>query len=143
MALTIKDLPKQNGGWFKPADNMNAVAILVEVQGLERQRPTPNGPKDSALVDITIFDTAADLDAGKPSSITEGTRVEQSALARDLFALSVGDATIVTVDQVPTKQKPAWVWRTVSADVRSKVIAYGEAREAAMQAAIDSVPDFD
>ena len=143
MALIFKDIPAQGGGWFKPAEHCDAVAMLVEVTGFERQRPTPNGPKDSALVTISVFPTQADLAAGKPVML-EGTRIEQTVLAADLAGL-VGSATVVTVTQIPSKkpgQHPAWVWRTVDANVRGQVVAFATEREAKVQAAIAGAPDF-
>lgn len=145
MGLPIKDLPQTGGGWFKPAEHKDAVAILIEVHSFDRQRPTPNGPKDSALCDFTIFDTDAALDAAEPSTIIKGCRVEQTVLARDLEQL-VGAATIATIAQVASKKagaNPAWVWRSTSQDVKTKVVAYAEAREAAVQEALDSAPSFD
>lgn len=145
MGLNFKETPQSGGGWFKPADHTGDVAILIEVKEFERQRPTPNGPKDSALCDFTYFATQAELDAGKPSATVAGARVEQKALANDLSGL-VDAATIVTVVQLaPKNGKPhgAWVWRHVSQTVKDAVIAYAEKREAARAAAVDAAPDFD
>jgi hypothetical protein len=142
--LNFKDIPQQGGGWFKPAEHKDAAAILIEVTAFDRQRPTPNGPKDSALCDLSIFPTEAELASGEPLVI-KGTRVEQTVLARDLADL-VGSATIVTVVQVPSKKAgahPAWVWRPTSLDVKNQVIAYAQKREAEVQAALDAVPSFD
>ncbi|WP_394615866.1 hypothetical protein JNUCC0626_40050 [Lentzea sp. JNUCC 0626] len=144
MALNFMDIPTQGGGWFKPKDNVGAVAILVEVKQFDRQRPTPNGPKDSALVDISVFNSKSDLDTGSPV-ITKGTRVEQTVLARDLAGI-VGGATIVTVVQVPASKPgahPAWVWRQVDGAVRQQVISYATKREAQVEAAVAAAPDFD
>ncbi|MFF4528202.1 hypothetical protein ACFY1P_02920 [Streptomyces sp. NPDC001407] len=145
MTLNFIDIPTQGGGWFKPKDNLDALAILVEVNSYDRQRPTPNGPKDSALCDITVFKTREQLDALNPE-INKGTRVEQTLLARDLETV-VGGATIVSLAQVPAKRPgghPAWVWRPVAdASVRQAVIDYATKREAAVNAAVAEAPDFD
>ncbi|MEU0674451.1 hypothetical protein ABZ330_16425 [Streptomyces sp. NPDC006172] len=144
-ALNLKELPVQGGGWFKPKDNVNAVAILLEVHSFERQRPTPNGPKDSILADVTIFQDAASLQAGTPQ-VTKGQRIEQTILARDLETI-VGGATIVTLAQVPPKKPgahPAWVWRPITdAAVRNAVVDYATKREAQAEAALADAPDFD
>ncbi|MGW7434741.1 hypothetical protein [Streptomyces sp. NPDC054849] len=145
MALNLLDIPVQAGGWFKPADVQSAVAILLEVHSFERQRPTPNGPKDSVLADVTVFKDQGQLAAGTPE-VTKGTRIEQTILARDLETI-VGGATIVTLDQIPPKkpgQRPAWVWRPLNdADARTKVVAYANAREAKAEAAVNDAPDFE
>lgn len=144
MALIIKDLPQQSGGWFKPADNIDAKAFLIEVTSFDRQRPTPNGPKDSALVDLTTFPDQESLDSLEPT-VTKGVRIEQTVLARDLATL-VGSATVVRLDKVKAS-KPgaydAWVWRPVDTATRKAVVAYAEKREAEVQAALDDAPDFD
>ncbi|MFF8845483.1 hypothetical protein ACF08N_22615 [Streptomyces sp. NPDC015127] len=145
MALNLIDIPVQGGGWFKPKDNVNAVAILLEVHSFERQRPTPNGPKDSVLADVTVFQDAASLAAGTPQ-VTKGQRIEQTILARDLETI-VGGATIVQLTQVPPKKPgahPAWVWRPITdAAVRTAVVEYANKREAEAEAAVADAPDFD
>ncbi|WJN62577.1 hypothetical protein [Streptomyces phage phiScoe1] len=145
MALNLIDIPVQGGGWFKPKDNINAVAILIEVHQFERQRPTPNGPKDSVLADVTVFPDAGSLQAGTPQ-VAKGQRIEQTILARDLETI-VGGATIVRLEQVPPKKPgahPAWVWRPVTdAAVRNGVVAYADKREKEAEAALAAVPDFD
>lgn len=145
MALNLIDIPVQGGGWFKPKDNIDAPAILLEVHQFERQRPTPNGPKDSVLADVTVFQDGAALQAGTPQ-VTKGQRIEQTILARDLETI-VGGATIVRLEQVPPKKPgahPAWVWRPITdASVRNAVIEYANKREAEAEAALAAAPDFD
>jgi hypothetical protein len=145
VALNLIDIPVQGGGWFKPKDNIDAPAILLEVHSFERQRPTPNGPKDSVLADVTVFQDGASLQAGTPQ-VTKGQRIEQTILARDLETI-VNGATIVRLEQVPPKKPgahPAWVWRPVTdAGVRNAVIAYARKRDEAAEAAVADAPDFD
>lgn len=145
MALNIKQLPTNGGGWIKPAEHLDDVAILVEVKSFDVQRPTPNGPKDSVLADVTYFADEASLAAGEPTEVAKGQRIEQTILARDLQSV-VGGAVIVTLDQVQPKkagQRPAWVWRAAPAPVQKQVVAYAEKREAEVEAALGEVPDFD
>lgn len=144
MTFKVKELP-QAGGWFKPDEHVNDVAILIEVTGFERQRPTDYGPKDSAITTSTFFATQEELDAGTPTDVVKGLRYEQTYLASDLAGL-IGEATIVVLGQSQPKkagQKPAWVWRQPTNENKAKVIAYGEAREAAKAEAIASAPSFD
>lgn len=141
MALNLIEIPVQGGGWFKPKDNVGAAAILIEVHSFDRQRPTANGPKDSALCDVTVFQ-----DINGAPQIAKGQRIEQTILARDLQTI-IGGATIVKLDQVPPSKPgahPAWVWRPINdAATRNAVIAYAEKREAEAAAAVDEAPDFD
>lgn len=145
MALNLIEIPVQGGGWFKPKDNIDATAILIEVHSYDRQRPTPNGPKDSVLADVTVFQDVASLKAGTPQ-VAKGQRIEQTILARDLETI-VGGATIVSLAQVPPKKPgahPAWVWRPVNdAAVRTAVVEYAGKRDQEVEAAMDAVPDFD
>lgn len=143
--LNFQDVPQGGGGWFKPVDHKDAVAFLVEVKDFERQRPTPHGPKDSALVDLTVFSDDDELATGTPSYQFTGMRIEQTVLAKDLSTL-VGAATIVQLAQVESKRpgsKPAWVWRQTSQDVKAKVIAFATKREEELAAAVAAAPGFD
>lgn len=145
MAPEFVDIPSGGGGWFKPDTDMIDYVFLLEVRSFERQRPTPYGPKDSAIVDFTIFKSEDALNAGKPDEVTEGVRVEQTVLSRDLAPVA-GGATVVTLAQAPSTkpgQRPAWVWRQASAEQKRKVVAYAEAREAAINAAMAAAPSFD
>lgn len=145
MSLNFADVPAGGGGWIKPEEVKGAAAILIEVKAYDQQRPTPNGPKDSALCDVTVFQTDAELAAGKPTSISIDQRIEQTVLARDLSGL-VGSATIVSIGQSIPKtvgKRPAWIYTTVTAEAKAKVIEYANSREAARKAALDSAPDFD
>ncbi|MEU8133218.1 hypothetical protein [Streptodolium elevatio] len=143
--MALVDIPVQAGGWFKPKEAAGAVAILLDVHSFERQRPTPNGPKDSILADVAVFRDDASLALGLPE-VAKGQRIEQTVLARDLETV-VGNSTIVTLDQVPPTKPgahPAWVWRPATdAKVRQAVIEYMTAREAAADAAVAEAPDFD
>jgi hypothetical protein len=144
LSLDFADVPTQGGGWFKPADHLDALAILVEVKSFDRQRPTPNGPKDSALTDVSVFNSQDDLDNGTPTVI-KGTRIEQTILARDL-ANMVGKALVVRVEQLEAKkagQRPAWVWRPADGGPKQAVVKYATEREAALKAAADAAPSFD
>lgn len=144
MALNIVDVQSSNGGFFKPEEHKDAVALLVEVNSFEHQRPGQFGPKDTIHADVSVFKTDAELDAG-PSVVLKGTLIQTTILARDLQTL-VGSATIVKLDKVKAKtagRQDAWVWRAVEADVKAKVVAYAEKREAEIQAALAAVPSFD
>lgn len=145
MSFTLIDIPTQGGGWFKPMDHDEAVAILAEPKSFEHQRPTDFGPKDSIVADLTIFDTMDELAAGTPTHIFKDIRVEYTVLTKDLKPL-VGSATVVTTEQAVSKkpgQKGAWVWRQATNEAKKAVIAYATKREADIAAALADVPDFD
>ncbi|WP_372407179.1 hypothetical protein [Streptomyces luteireticuli] len=138
------DIPSASGGWFKPLEAKDAVAILLEVTGYDRRRPTPNGPKDSAVADVTVFKTPDQLKNLTPE-VARGQRIEQTVLARDLETV-VGNAVLVTVTQVPAKKPgahPAWVWRQITdISIRNQVIAYAAQRDASAPSTTPA-PSFD
>ena len=143
MGFKVKELP-QAGGWFKPDEHVNDVAILIEVERVERQRPTQFGPKDTVYATATFFATQADLDSGTPSEVAKGMAFDKAYHAADLIRLGVGEATIVTIGQKATKKgNDAWCFLQPTAENKAKVIAYGEAREAAKAEAIAAAPSFD
>ncbi|MGZ2360714.1 hypothetical protein LRE75_29215 [Streptomyces sp. 372A] len=142
--MNLATLPTLNGGWFKPKDVAEATAILVEPKQYDRQRPTPNGPKDSVVADISVWKSREQL--GSAPEVNAGVRIEQTVLARDLEAV-VGQAVLVTVDQVPSKKpggNPAWIWKPVTdPEIIAAVVAYGEQRDQAVAKAAEAAPDFD
>jgi hypothetical protein len=146
MALNLVDIPASGGGWFKPTEEAKEYpAFLIEVLDFEAQRPGTYGPKDSVLVNMTIFADDEALDAGEPTEVKNGMRIEYTVLTRDLKSL-VGGATIVTLAQVPPSkpgQQPAWVWRQAGAAAKKKVSAYVDSLNAAIEAAIANAPSFD
>lgn len=78
--------------------------------------------------------------------VNAGVRIEQTVLARDLESV-VGQAVLVTVDQVPSKKpggNPAWIWKPVTdPEIITAVVAYGEQRDQAVAKAAEAAPDFD
>ncbi len=145
MPLDLMDIPTGNGGWFKPREVADAVAILVEVHQWDRQRPTPNGPKDSALCDVSVFKTPEHLDRLAPE-VSKGMRIEQTVLARDLEK-AVGKGILATVAHVPSSKpggNPFWVWKQINDPaMRKQVMTYVAERDAAVEAAVADAPDFD
>ncbi len=144
MAVIIDDLP-QFGGYFKPADLLDAAALLVEVKQFERQRPTNNGPKDTATIDVTVFATEAEAVAGTPTVVIQNVWAEQKLLVRDL-ANKVGRAVVVTLAKLAPKQpgqKGAYVFNASSPTLRKAVADYAEKREQEIEAALAAAPSFD
>lgn len=143
MAFEVEQIPASGGAFFKPADYVDAVAILVEVNRFESQRPGLYGPKDTVYADLTVFKDAASLDGGTPDVLANAL-IQSTVLAADLQVM-IGKATIVKLAQAKSTKagnNPAWVWRTVDAPVQEKVVAYATRREELVAAAIASAPDF-
>lgn len=146
MALKFATLTEGGGGWFKADDEkLDYKAFLIEVVGFTPQRPTAYGPRDSAIVNMTVFKTDESLNAGEPDEVFQAMRVEQSVLCRTLSEHQ-GEALIVVLAQSPSKkpgQRPAWVWRAADSATQKKVVAYAAALEEAENAALASAPSFD
>jgi hypothetical protein len=144
VAFKVKAIPS-GGSYFKAEEHRSAVALLVEPtkfvkDGNKRQDGTLS---DMVVANVTVFMDRESLNAGKPSKVLSGTRVTNQVLCSSLEDL-VGEATIATLDKRPTKNNnQAWYWSQVTdADTVQKVVTYGEAREAELEAAAASMPDF-
>lgn len=144
MAFGVKNLPK-SGQYFKAEEHRSAVALLVEPTKYHPNGNTrQNGDKsDMVVANVTVFMDREGLKSGKPTKILEGTRITNQVLCNSLEDL-VGEATIATLDKRSTKNgNTAWYWVQVEdAATVAQVVAYGEAREAALEAAAESMPDF-
>lgn len=143
MTFETTKIPGGGGAFFKAAEHVNAVAILIEVRRFEAQRPGNFGPKDTIYADLSVFKDAAALDAGTPDFISNAI-IQSVVLVADLETL-VGKAAIAKLVQGKSKtagNKPPWVWREVEASVQEKVVAYATARDEALAAAIADAPDF-
>lgn len=137
--MSIQFAEMSTGGtYFKPADFQGVDAFLLEVEAFNRQVPTNFGPKDTAVVTVTAF---RGFD-GEPA-VNPAMQIQQIALAKNLENL-VGKATIVGMGQGVAKNgnNPPWIWTPIENDVKAKVIAYVEKREAQIQADMDGAPSF-
>lgn len=143
--MAIKSVNTGTGGFFKPEEYLNAAALLIEVKSYQRERPTNYGPKDSALVDLTVFATEDEAAKGKPTNIIKDMRIEGKAVLTGALADIVGDATIQKLKQGVAKkgQNAPWLYADPTPEAFAGVAAYYEAREAQLAAAIADAPDFD
>jgi hypothetical protein len=144
MAFQVEKIPGGSGAFFKPAEYVDAVAILIEVRRFEAQRPgSTYGPKDTIYADLTVFKDEAALDGGTPE-LASNSVIDFQVLVSDLEVM-VGKATIAKLARAKPNggHKPAWVWREVDASVQEKVVAYATARDEALAAAMADAPEFD
>lgn len=126
------------GGFFKPKEHPNAVAILFEPTGHRPGIATQFGPKDYTDGDFTIFATQSELDQGTPSIVLEGATTEGN-VGKSL-ASYVGRRTVGKLGQKPTtKGNPAWIIEPIEPAQQAKVIDYLVAREN-KKAAVASAP---
>lgn len=152
MTDNFRELPQAPGGFFKPGDHKDAVALMFEVRSYEHQKPGNFGPKDTTVCDITSFASDEDLANGTPSAYLKSVACEAKYLSRDLKTLAdmapnadgVRGATIAKLGQSAPKagQQPAWIFKPVSGDVKARVMAFYASRQAALAAAVADAPDF-
>lgn len=118
-------------------DEAGYEAVLIEVDYFEADAPNKFGPRDIARGTATFFKSAED----KSPKVVENAQFERF-LAKPLKA-AVGKATIVKLGKSAAKpgQNAAWIWNPVDPDVQASVIAWAEARDAALQSAVDEAPD--
>ena len=140
--MQFTDIPSGAGTFLKPADHKDAVAVLIDVKRFEAQRPGKFGPKDTVHADVYVFDSEADIDAGK-ANILQGALINSGAIVRDLAGL-VGNATVVKFDTAYFKNagKDGWVLRGVDAGTKAKVVAYATKRQQELEAAMEDAPGF-
>lgn len=140
--MQFAEIPS-SGGYFKAAEHVDDVALLIEVIRFAHQVPSNFGPKDTAYADVSVFATQAALDAGTPDE-QKNIAIQGTALAKDLEQL-VGQATIVKLGQSNAKvgQKPAWIWKPVESATKQKVIDYATKREADVEEAAANAPGFE
>lgn len=147
------DLPP----FLDPVNHAADLALIFEPKnwraGTSKYKdPKTDLPKVTQNVNtlVTSFRSQSHLDKGEPFEVKLYT-INATVLARDLVELldkakAEGDsapALIAVLKKVPTsKGNDTWVFRVPRDVDYNKVVAYYEKREAAMQAALDSVPDF-
>lgn len=134
------------GAYFKPADHMTDIALLVEPKSIERNVPNEYQGRvtnrDEVTADITVFANTGAIESGTPTEIIKGAKVVHGMLTETLSKM-LGEASVAIVAKIPTKRGSGFVWRDASPDATAKVAAYYEGRAAALEAALADVPDFE
>lgn len=129
-----------NGEFFKPAEHKMAELIIFEPTSTSpsQYKNEDGSPKLNAVGTYTIFLSAAELEAGKPSTIMKDSACGSGTLAKSLIE-SMGQITVGKLEQVPPKaagRQPYWVISPVSQEQTQQAVAYLEAREEAKKAAL-------
>jgi hypothetical protein len=88
-----------------------------------------------------VFGDLNSISTATPTEVQSATMFQGSIMVRDLTD-ALDEAVIVTVSKENFKSgNSGWVMREVDAEVQAKVVEYAEAREAAVEAAMDDAPD--
>lgn len=135
------------GEFFKPADHMNDIALLVEPKRIDRGVENTYNDKttlrDEVYADITVFATSEAVETRRPTTVLENARVVHGMLT-DLLAQILGSAMVAIVRKIPTRKGQGYAFRDVDPDIEAAVTAYLDGRERAVAAAISSgdMPSF-
>lgn len=151
MALKRSSEIQGGGTFFKPADHEGAFALIVEPKVVKRDveftpyQKNHTETRDEVVADVTVFQTAADLDNGNAVENKSMTFTHPGLVNK--LSHGVGEALVGRMGKKVFKagSNPAWVLddEVIDDATFDKVLAFYEAREAAVQAALADVPDFD
>ncbi|ROR95532.1 hypothetical protein EDD28_0088 [Salana multivorans] len=122
------------GGFFKPADHTNDLAILVEPKSIKRdQKNEYNGQityRDELTADVTVFPNSSSLKPNGKPEVYQNMVIASKVLVSTIEHLvGTGDAVIQTVGK--PRGKNYYDWLDPEPDAQQAVLAYYESREAA------------
>jgi hypothetical protein len=128
--------------WFKPAEHMNDLCILVEAKEVKyNQKSVFEGVeqiRDIAVADLAFFKTSADIDNAEPSEVIKGANITNLVLVKDIDERGyIGDS----IPLVVRKSGRSYVWRKTEypgADEAAE--KYYNKREAETQSNLDDFP---
>lgn len=126
--------------YFKPANHMNDLALLIEPKTIDRNvESTFNNQtrlRDEVIADISVFSNQAALESGEPTTIMKSTKVVHGMLTSTLEKI-LGGAMVATVTKIQTQAGSGFVWRdeTITPEVTAQIEAYYNARSEATAAA--------
>ena len=136
------------GAFFKPAEHMTDLALLVEPKRIDRGvQNTYQGRttfRDEVTADITIFGTSESLDVGVPTSDLREVRIVHGMLTSTLERI-IGGAMVGVIRKIPTKAGSGYAFRDVEPPVEAAVAGYYDWREQAVATSLasDDMPSFD
>lgn len=140
-----KPSENQGGSFFKPADHMTVLALLVEPKSIQKNVENNYqgsiSHRDEVTADVTIFNTSEALATGVPTSIQKNSTFTHGMLTSTLERI-MGGATVAVVRKVPTKRGEGFAFRDVDSTVEGQVAVYYTNREAARTEALANVPSF-
>ena len=126
------------GEFFAPKDYAGAKAVLLEPLKILRDQPGNFGTRDLLVADVTVFTTKEMLEGTEDPLVFQSVKISGSAMVKDHEDKVGKEASVGKFVGVPNKKgpHPIWVIRKVDDAVFSRVAAYVEAREAAIEAAL-------
>lgn len=135
------------GSYFKPAEYMTALALLVEPKKVERDVQSEyKGEvrvRDEVISDVTVFGNSESLETGIPTEVIKDTRVTHGMLT-DTLSKIIGDPLIGVIRRIPTKRGSGYAFRDLEdAGQIDQAAAFFFKRNEDKAAALASAPDFD
>lgn len=137
--------PKSGGAFFKPADHVNDLILVIEGKRILRdQTHTFEGvttKRDIAVADIAIFRDSAALASGEPSEILKDAQITNTILVADVESNGWldGGAGLAVI----RKAGRAYVYRDdFTAEAEEAATKWYEARNAAREEAKADMPSF-
>lgn len=135
------------GAFFKPANHMNDIALLVEPTKIDKDvTSTYQGNtrvRDEVTADITVFATTEAVETGVPTEVQKGVRVVHGMLTSTLER-NMGKPFLGIIRKVPTKAGSGYAFRDVENGAHiTKITEFYVAREAEVEANKAAAPGFD
>lgn len=137
----------QGGKFFKPAEHINDVAIVVEAKSVwhnatNSYKGNPQ-PRDEVTADITIFASQEALERGEPSDVIKDGKIVHGALVNSVKENLPMEYHVIVRKESFSSGNSGYVFREVDANTGKKVTAFLDKRDAELKAALESVPSFD
>lgn len=136
------------GSFFKPAEHMNDIALLIEPKSIEKnvastyQNQTRH--RDEVLCDITTFATVESVESKTPTTIQKDVKIAHGMLTSTLERNGMGNPFAGILRKVPTKGGSGYVFRDIeNGEYIQALTDYYTEREAAVEAALADAPGFD
>lgn len=115
------------GGFFKPADYQQAVALVVDVKNVWEEEGD-NGVRELAEADIHVFGSGDQVKAGKPQVVLSSVKISGRALVGDIQRAGGGGVTLLARLEMrpPSKpgRQPYYRWGQLDPAVTSALTAY-------------------
>lgn len=132
-----------SGGFFKPADHVNDLALIVEPKSIKRDVPNEYQGKttlrDELTCDITVFRNSQNVEQCAPHDVLKNVVVDKQVLTKEA---TIGEVMLARVGKPSGKNYYAWL-EVTDAAVEAACAAYFEKREGAIADALADVPDFE
>lgn len=136
------------GAFFKPAEHMNDLALLIEPKSIDKGVTSvyqgQARTRDEVLCDITTFANSEALDTKTPTTIQKDVKIAHGMLTSTLERNGVGNPFVGILRKIPTKGGSGYVFRDVENGAHLQVLTdYFVEREAAVAAALADAPGFE